>query len=315
MLTCVRHGVTLADAGRRIRPNAEHDAEAARTPSRALFADDPRAPSRARARSPRAARFSLDQIRYRYPSERLPDGMTSARVAAPSSPSTGRAERYGGAVPADVAAQLEKELALIDELDYCGYFLTMWEIVRFCRERGILCQGRGSAANSAVCYCLGITAVDPVRMDLLFERFLSRERAEPPDIDLDIEHERREEVIQHVYAKYGRDHAAMVANVIRYRAALGGARRRQGARPPRDRARPAGQAPVRATARSRPPRSPQAGLDPDAPAHRHLLASWPARSCDFPRHLSIHPGGFLLGPRAGARPRARSRTRRCRTAP
>ena len=113
--------------------------------------------------------------------------------------------------------QLDKELALIDELDYCGYFLTMWEIVRFCREQGILCQGRGSAANSAVCYCLGITAVDPVRMGLLFERFLSRERAEPPDIDLDIEHERREEVIQHVYAKYGRSHAAMVANVIRYR--------------------------------------------------------------------------------------------------
>ena len=116
-----------------------------------------------------------------------------------------------------MTAQLEKELRLIEELGYCGYFLTMWEIVRFCRERAILCQGRGSAANSAVCYCLGITAIDPVRMGLLFERFLSRERAEPPDIDLDIMHERREEVIQHMYAKYGRDRAAMVANFIRYR--------------------------------------------------------------------------------------------------
>ena len=115
---------------------------------------------------------------------------------------------------------MTRELALIDELDYCGYFLTMWEIVRFCKEKGILCQGRGSAANSAVCYCLGITAVDPVRMDLLFERFISRERAEPPDIDLDIMHERREEVIQHVYGKYGRTHAAMVANVIRYRSKM-----------------------------------------------------------------------------------------------
>src|SRR4030095_10324844 len=113
--------------------------------------------------------------------------------------------------------QVDKELALIDDLDYGGYFLTMWEIVRFCREQGILCQGRGSAANSTVCYVLGITAVDPVAMGLLFERFLSKERAEPPDIDLDIEHDRREEVIQHVYQKYGRDRAAMVANVVRYR--------------------------------------------------------------------------------------------------
>src|SRR5690606_7839203 len=124
---------------------------------------------------------------------------------------------YGEPIPEAVSRQLETELSLIDELDYGGYFLTMSEIVRFCREQGILHQGRGSAANSAVCYCLGITAVDPVKMQLLFERFLSRERAEPPDIDLDIAHARREEVIQHVYEKYGRSHAAMVANVIRYR--------------------------------------------------------------------------------------------------
>jgi error-prone DNA polymerase len=196
-------------------------------------------------------------------------------------------------VPADVAAQLARELALIDELDYCGYFLTMWEIVRFCREKGILCQGRGSAANSAVCYCLGITAVDPVRMGLLFERFISRERAEPPDIDLDIMHERREEVIGHVYEKYGRSHAAMVANVIRYR--------------PRSAVRDVGKAlGLPETSLDRLARLVPyygeisadhlklAGLDPGAPAHRHLIAL-SNEIQDFPRHLSIHPGGFLLG--------------------
>ena len=190
----------------------------------------------------------------------------------------------------------------------------MWEIVRFCRERAILCQGRGSAANSAVCYCLGITAVDPVRMGLLFERFLSRERAEPPDIDLDIEHERREEVIQHVYEKYGRDHAAMVANVIRYRA--------------RSAVRDVGKAlglPETALDRlakllpapdeDRPRRaSRQAGLDPDAPAHRHLLRAGqrdlrlPAPPLDPPRRVPA-------GPRAGDTTSSRSRTPRCRTAP
>src|SRR5262249_3810216 len=136
--------------------------------------------------------FSMAELRYRYPSEQLPDGMTSSQWLRHLVLEGARA-RHGGVVPADVAAQLEKELALIGELDYDGYFLGMWEIVEFCRSQGILCQGRGSAANSAVCYCLRITAVDPVRMGLLFERFLSRERAEPPDIDLDIEHERREE--------------------------------------------------------------------------------------------------------------------------
>ena len=116
-----------------------------------------------------------------------------------------------------LSSNCEKELEIIESLDYPGYFLTMWEIVEFCRANSILCQGRGSAANSAVCYCLGVTAVDPSRIGLLFERFISKERAEPPDIDLDIEHNRREEVIRHVYEKYGRERAAMVANIVRYR--------------------------------------------------------------------------------------------------
>src|SRR5206468_4835512 len=125
--------------------------------------------------------------------------------------------RYPGGVPAKIVKLLEHELALIEHLRYEAFFLTVWDIVQFARGRGILCQGRGSAANSAVCYCLGITAVDPDRSDVLFERFVSAERNEPPDIDVDFEHERREEVIQYVYQKYGRDRAGIVAEVITYR--------------------------------------------------------------------------------------------------
>ena len=163
-----------------------------------------------------------------------------------------------------------KSCDLIDELDYGGYFLTMHDIVEFCRAREILCQGRGSAANSVVCYALGVTAVDPMRIDLLFERFLSKERDEPPDIDLDVMHERREEVIQHIYEKYGRDHAAMVANVVRYqpRSAVRDVRKALGL--------------------------PETGHDADTPIHRHLT-QLTADILNAPRHLSIHPGGFLLG--------------------
>src|SRR5581483_621198 len=215
VLTCIRHGVALAAAGRLIKPNAEHDLKSPFAFS-ALFADDAAAVARTGEVAARC-RFAMDELRYRYPSEKMPDGMTSAAWLRQVT-FEGARLRYGCEPPDKVRAQLDKELALIDELDYCGYFLTMWEVVNHCRAENILCQGRGSAANSAVCYCLGITALDPAERNLLFERFLSRERAEPPDIDLDIEHERREEVIQHVYTKYGRDHAAMVANVIRYRA-------------------------------------------------------------------------------------------------
>ncbi|MBI2460984.1 MAG: error-prone DNA polymerase [Candidatus Rokubacteria bacterium] len=290
VLTAIRHGVPLSAAGRRLKPNAEHALKAPEAFA-ALFADDPAAVARTREVAARCT-FSLAGLRYRYPSERLPDGTTSSRWLRHLA-FEGARRRYGGAVPSEVAAQLDTELALIDALDYGGYFLTMWELVEFCRRRGILCQGRGSAANSAVCYCLGITAIDPVRMGLLFERFLSRERAEPPDIDLDIEHARREEVIQHVYEAYGRSHAAMVANVIRYR--------------PRSAVRDVGKAlGLPATALDRLARllssdsalSPevlgQAGLDPEAPAHRHLLRL-ANEILDLPRHLSIHPGGFLLG--------------------
>jgi len=203
VLTCIRHGVTLAAAGRRIRPNAEHALRAPRGFAM-LYPDDSGAVSRTAEVAARC-RFSLREIRYRYPLERLPDGTSPAEWLRELVLEGGR-RRWNGPMPAEARRQIEKELALIRELQFEGYFLTMREIVAFCRHKDILCQGRGSAANSVVCYCLGITAVDPIRMGLLFERFLSRERAEPPDIDLDIEHDRREEVIQHVYAKYGRTH-------------------------------------------------------------------------------------------------------------
>ena len=196
-------------------------------------------------------------------------------------------------MPPAIRAQIDKELALIDELDYGGYFLTMWEIVRYCRREGILCQGRGSAANSVVCYCLGITAVDPTRVELLFERFLSRERHEPPDIDLDIMHTRREEVIRHVYDKYGRDRAAMVANVVRYRARsavreVGKALGLSETALDRLAKLLSHHAPLDAAGLA------HAGLDPTSPLHDHLIRLC-AQIQDFPRHLSIHPGGFLLG--------------------
>ena len=291
VLSCIRHGVRLGEAGTKIRANAEHALPSAMR-MRELFADDVASVERTLEIAERC-RFSLAEIRYRYPGERIPDGLTE-RDWLRELTFAGARERYSGEPPDDVRAQLERELSLIQELDYGGYFLTMWEIVQFCRREGILCQGRGSAANSAVCFCLGITAIDPVRMDLLFERFLSRERAEPPDIDLDIEHERREEVIQWVYARYGRRHSAMVANLVRYRA--------------KSAVRDVGKAlGLEETSVDRVARLlsyfdetvggevlAQSGLDPSAPAHK-LLLELGAEIQDFPRHLSIHPGGFLLG--------------------
>ncbi len=295
VLTCLRHGVTVSTAGRITRPNAEH---ALRSPYAfdLLFDDDPASIARTEEIAARCS-FTLAEIRYRYPLESLPDG-TSAfehlrRLTFEGAQARYPRERFPAGIPRETTLQLEKELEVIRELEYEGYFLTMHELVQFCRRSGILCQGRGSAANSAVCYCLGITAVDPVRMELLFERFLSKERAEPPDIDLDIEHDRREEVIQWVYEKYGRTHAAMAANVIRYRA--------------RSAVRDVGKAlDIPDTTLDRiarllshydeitPTALAQAGLDLETPAHQHLVRLT-SEIQDFPRHLGIHPGGFLLG--------------------
>lgn len=315
VLTCIRRGCALHEAGSRLRPNAEHELKSSWAMAK-LFQDLPEALAMTRQIAERCT-FDLDQLRYVYPAERLPDGTTLdehlRRLTEQGAMRRYQLESYEE-VPIEVRQQIAKELGLIRTLEYGGYFLTMWEIVQFCKENKILCQGRGSAANSTVCYCLGITAIDPVRMGLLFERFLSLERAEPPDIDLDIEHDRREEVIQYVFGRYDplhpsakkvlesascvvdrqRSHAAMVAVVIRYRAksAL------------RDIGKVLG---MQETALDRLSKLVSrygdgmsaedlalAGLDPETPVHQ-LLCQLSQEIQDFPRHLSIHPGGFLLG--------------------
>jgi error-prone DNA polymerase len=214
VLTCIREHVTLDEAGFRLFANAERHLKSPEEMAR-LFEAYPDAVARS-AEIAERIRFSLDELRYEYPVEPVPEGRTGQqeleRLAW-----VGADERYPRGVPEKVRTQIAHELALIGQLDYAPYFLTVHDIVREAKARGILCQGRGSAANSAVCYVLGITAVDPGRVDLLFERFVSAERKEPPDIDVDFEHERREEIIQYVYGKYGRDRAGLAATVICYR--------------------------------------------------------------------------------------------------
>ncbi len=238
--------------------------------------------------------FSLDELRYQYPDEVVPPGETPAsylrRLAW-----EGAGRRWPSGVPAKVHAQIEHELALIGELKYEHYFLTVHDIVAFARSQGILCQGRGSAANSAVCYCIGVTEVDPDRTKVLFERFISKERNEPPDIDVDFEHERREEVIQYLYRKYGRERAALTAAVITYR--------------PRSAVRDVGkalgfdEAVIDELAKGHfrwdgkksvdPDRLQEAGLNPDSLAVRQL-GELTSQLMGFPRHLSQHTGGFVL---------------------
>ncbi|MEP7129695.1 MAG: PHP domain-containing protein, partial [Sphingomicrobium sp.] len=216
VVTCIREKVTIATAGYLLNPNAERHLKSPGEMAR-LFARWPHAIAATRAFAD-SLRFSLDELRYEYPRETVPEGR-SPQEHLQHLTREGARQRWPGGVPDTVLAQLKHELALIEKLDFARYFLTVHEIVAFARslDPPILCQGRGSAANSAVCYCLGITAVDPATSDLLFERFISEERREPPDIDVDFEHERREEVIQHIYQKYGRERAGIAATVIHYR--------------------------------------------------------------------------------------------------
>ena len=214
VLTCIREHLTIDQAGRRLAVNAERylkpPAEMAR-----LFREVPEAIEET-ARLDAALTFSLDELRYEYPDE------TRAGFATPQDALVhlaweGAAARYPGGIPDKVRQNLQHELALIAELRYAPYFLTVHDIVRYARSQDILCQGRGSAANSSVCFCLGVTEVDPSLHDLLFERFVSADRNEPPDIDVDFEHERREEVIQYIYRRYGRERTGIAATVISYR--------------------------------------------------------------------------------------------------
>ena len=291
VLTAIRERVTVAQAGWRLAANAERHLKSGAEMAR-LFRGHEDAVARTLEIVELCA-FSLDELAYEYPDEPVPAGSTPQQHLEALT-WEGAEQCYPGGIPAKVRRALVHELGLIAELGYAPYFLTVHDIVRFAREKGILCQGRGSAANSAVCYCLGITAVDPAQIDLLFERFVSRERREPPDIDVDFEHERREEVIQYIYGRYGRARAGLAATVISYRgrsaardvgkamglsedtaAALAGAIRdvhREG---------------IAAS------RLHEAGLDPADPLLRQTVAL--ARALiGFPRHLSQHVGGFVL---------------------
>ncbi|VUX44905.1 Error-prone DNA polymerase [Candidatus Defluviicoccus seviourii] len=214
VLTCIREHCTLREAGYRLFANGERHLKPPAEMAR-LFRSHPDALARSLEIAGRCT-FSLDELKYEYPIDPVPQGRTPQEELAHLS-WLGADERYPDGVPAKVKTQIAHELELIATLKFAPYFLTVHDIVRFARERSILCQGRGSAANSAVCFCLGITAVDPARIEVLFERFISAERNEPPDIDVDFEHERREEVIQYVYQKYGRERAGMTATVISYR--------------------------------------------------------------------------------------------------
>ena len=215
ILTCIRYGCTIEQAGYRLFRNSERCLKPAEEILR-LFRDMPKTVERSVQIAQMVSAFSLDQLRYEYPDSVAPTQVTSLQYLRQLT-ELGAKERYPQGLPQKIRELIEQELKLIAQLKYEKYFLTCYDIVKFARSRGILCQGRGAAANSAVCYCLGVTAVDPDKIDLLFARFISQERNEPPDIDIDFEHERREEVIQYIYEKYGREHAALTAEVVTYR--------------------------------------------------------------------------------------------------
>ena len=215
VLTCIRHGCTIEQAGYRLLANAERHLKPPEEMAR-LLGEWPEALQRTVEIAQRASGFSLDSLRYEYPDEIVPAGQT-AMSHLKELTWLGARERYPEGLPEKVREHIEHEFALIEELQYAPYFLTVQDLVKHARSLGILCQGRGAAANSAVCYCLGVTSVNPNQIDILFERFVSRERSEPPDIDIDFEHERREEVIQYIYQKYGRERAGLTAEVITYR--------------------------------------------------------------------------------------------------
>ena len=291
VLTCIREHVRIDEAGRLLQANAERHLKPGEEMAR-LFKGYENAVSRAAALA-REVTFSLDQLVYEYPDEVIGPGETPMQTLRRLT-EEGARRRWPQGAPDKTRQAIEYELGLIEQLDYASYFLTVYDLVRFARSQGILCQGRGSAANSAVCFAIGVTEVDPSRMDLLFERFVSAERGEPPDIDVDFEHERREEVIQYVYEKYGRRRAGMTAVVNCYR--------------PRGAIREAGKVfglsgdVVAALSKAvwgwKEGLSDQVirdelGLDPDSPALRRALGA--ARALQgFPRHLSQHPGGFVI---------------------
>ena len=288
-MTAIRLGKTLLEARGSLFPNAERHLRPRERLAR-LY------PPELLAETVKIAglcKFSLADIDYQYPKELVPDGHTSTTWLR-SLTEEGVKKRWPAGIPAKARKQIEHELVMIEELKYEPYFLTVHDVVRFAKDKGILCQGRGSAANSAVCFCLGITELDPARMNLLFERFVSKERHEPPDIDVDFEHQRREEVIQYIYSKYGRDRAALTATLITYqpRSAV------------RDVAKALGMGQAQADRLAGvyewwdpkevdPKKIREAGLDPGSRMMR-LLSELVTELLGFPRHLSQHVGGFVM---------------------
>ncbi|MDB5727807.1 MAG: dnaE2, partial [Noviherbaspirillum sp.] len=288
-LTAIRLGKPLAECGLELHPNAEqhlrHRMRLAQIYSPALLEQTLAIAAR--------CTFSLEELRYQYPEEIAPSGWNLSTYLRKLT-YDGASERYPQGIPAEVQRQIEHELVLVAELSYEPYFLTVYDIVRFARSQGILCQGRGSAANSAICYCLKITEVDPARSSALFERFISRERNEPPDIDVDFEHERREEVMQYIYRKYGRHRAALTAALITYRPrsalkdvgkALGmdfeQMNRLSGSHQWWDGRRISAE------------RLREYGMDPDSSIVQKLVML-AQTLIGFPRHLSQHSGGFVI---------------------
>jgi error-prone DNA polymerase len=290
-MTAIRLGTTVAAAGLSLAPNAERHLKSPAEMAR-LFRSHPEALAHSLEICART-NFSLDDLRYEYPDEPVPPGRTPDEHLAALT-WQGAAERYPNGVSPATRKTLEKELALIARLDYARYFLTVHDIVRYARAEKILCQGRGSAANSAVCYCLGITAVDPTQIDLLFERFVSAERREPPDIDVDFEHERREEVIQYIYQRYGRDRAGIAATVIHYRPKMAVREVGRAMGLPEDATAALSAQTWSAGGELWPDeRLLEIGLDPASPLVRRTIEL--ARELvGFPRHLSQHVGGFVL---------------------
>ena len=293
VVTCIREHVTVPEAGFLLQANAERHLKPAGEVAR-IFSGYEDAVARTTAVAA-SIRFCLDELVYEYPEEVIGEGETPMETLIRLT-EEGMKRRFPDGVPAKVQTQIDNELELIAGLNYASYFLTVYDIVRFARSQGILCQGRGSAANSAVCYCIGVTEVDPSRIDLLFERFVSAERGEPPDIDVDFEHERREEVIQYIYAKYGRRRAAMTAVVSCYRAR--GAVREVG--------KVFGLSADVIAALSKTiwgwsssdglteeRLRDELGLDPDDPGIAMTLR-YARELMGFPRHLSQHPGGFVM---------------------
>ena len=292
VLTAIRLGCTVADLGISRSRNGQQYLKSG-VELKTLFSRSPAAVDRTVEIASRC-HFSLDELRYEYPEELSPSGETPLAWLTQLT-WAGARERFPNRLPDKVRSLIEHELKLIELLHYEAYFLTVWDLVRFARSRGILCQGRGSAANSVVCYCLGVTSVDPDRIDVLFERFISQERGEAPDIDVDFEHERREEVLQYLYEKYGRERAGMTAEVISYR--------------PRSAVRDVGKAlglsldRVDTLAKSV-EYSPQkqevlaerfreCGFDTTSPLGRHFV-DLVDQLLGFPRHLSQHVGGMII---------------------